>query len=810
MISLTCLAKSLAVAIAISTLILKGSLILGIAKPNPLSQVQQQARKILAFDSDWRFLKSDASGAEKPDFDDSSWRKLSVPHDWSIEGPFAENNPTGKGGGFLPAGIGWYRKHFVLPVDYQGRKVFVEFAGVMANSDVWVNGAHLGRRPYGYVSFRYDLSNHLHFGNDKSNVVAVRADNSGQPASRWYTGAGIYRHVRLIVTDPVHIEHWGTFVSTPQVDSNRATVRVESTVVNQSPQTRTVALQVDIVDSAGRQIKSGSSQPQRVSSANSAILVQDLVLENPRRWDINSPTLYRAVARVIEGPNILDDELVRFGIREFKFEPATGFWLNGRNFKLKGVCLHHDGSAFGAAVPLRVWERRLELLRTLGVNAIRTAHNPPDPKFLDLTDRMGFLVMDEMFDAWTVAKNPFDYHRYFREWSLIDTRDTVRRDRNHPSVIIYSTGNEIHDTPKADLAKEILGSLIPVFHENDSTRPVTQALFRPNVSKDYDNGLADMLDVVGQNYRENEILAAYRQKPTRKILGTENTHSREAWLALRDNPPYAGQFLWSGIDYLGESPGWPMIAFNFGLLDRAGTPRPMAFQRQSWWSEQPMVHLTRRVAPTPLAPTDPGYGLDRRPQVLFSDWNPRETIPHEENVEVYSNCQEVELFLNGNSLGSKLLPADDASRNWRVVFAPGTLRAIGKNDGRVVASHELVTAGKPARVSLAVDRKSLTPHWDDVAHVTASVVDAQGVLVPGANDLITFKVSKPGVLAAVDSGDNLSHESFQAQQRRAYQGRSFAMIKATAGSGTIKITATAPGLTSSSVVIGAVRSDRRF
>lgn len=764
----------------------------------------KQVRLITSFDNDWLFLKSDAAGAEKPSFDDALWRRLDVPHDWSIEGPFAENNPTGKGGGFLPAGIGWYRKHFKLPASYANQKVFIEFEGVMANSDVWINGAHLGKRPYGYVSFRYELTKHLDFGDDKSNVIAVRADNSGQPASRWYTGAGIYRHVRIIVTDQVHIDHWGTFVTTPYVASDRATVRVESTVVNQSGKPRNVSLQISILDTDDRALQTTTSTPQRIDSGKSAVLLLDVVLENPRRWEIDDPALYRAVARVREGKQTLDEELVTFGIREFKFESDTGFWLNRKNFKIKGVCLHHDGSAFGAAVPLRVWERRLELLRELGVNAVRTAHNPPDPDFLNLTDRMGFLVMDEMFDVWTIAKNPFDYHLFFREWSLIDTRDTVRRDRNHPSVIIYSAGNEIRDTPKPELAKEILASLISVFHENDRTRPATQALFRPNVSKDYENGLADMLDVIGQNYRENEILAAYKQKPTRKILGTENTHTREAWLALRDNAPYAGQFLWSGIDYLGESPGWPMVAFNFGLLDRTGTPRPLAFQRQSWWSDKPMVHVTRRVASSPLPPTDPGYGLDRRPQVLFSDWTPRDTSPHEENVEVYSNCEEVELFLNGKSLGSKPRPADDAPRNWKVAFAPGILRAVGKNNGKTVATHELKTAGKAARVVLSVDRASITPHWDDVSYVTATVVDADGVLIPDATDLITFEISGPGRVVAVDSGNNMSHEPFQASERRAYQGRCFAMIKATSSSGRITLVGTAPGLKSGTVNIDAI------
>jgi beta-galactosidase len=414
--------------------------------------------------------------------------------------------------------------------------------------------------------------------------------------------------------------------------------------------------------------------------------------------------------------------------------------------------------------------------------------------------------MDEMFDAWTVAKNPYDYHLYFKDWSLKDTRDTVRRDRNHPSVFLYSAGNEIHDTPNAELARQILTSLVAAFHEADPTRPVTQALFRPNVSHDYDNGLADLLDVVGQNYREQEILAAHRQKPSRKILGTENGHDRAIWLALRDNPPYAGQFLWTGIDYLGESPDWPLIGFNFGLLDRTGTVRPLGFQRQSWWSDAPMVYAVRRVAATPRTPTDPGYNPEeeRRPQVLFPDWTPRGAQAHNETVEVYSNCEQVELFLNGRSLGSKPRPPDDSPRVWQVAFEPGALKAVGINAGRAVATHELRTAGKPARVLLTTNRTSLAPVWDDVVYVEATVVDADGVAVPNAGDLISFKVSGPGRVVAVDSANNASHEPFQATERRAYQGRCFAMLKADAPHGRITLTADAPGLASGSVNIEAV------
>lgn len=768
----------------------------------------RRVRIMATFDQDWRFVKADVAGSEQPNFQDAPWRSVNLPHDWSIEGPFDQSNPTGHAGAYLPAGVGWYRKHFSVPADYATRRVFIDFDGIMANSDVWINGTHLGHRPYGYVSFRYELTRHLKFGADRPNILAVRADNSAQPASRWYAGAGIYRHVRLIITDSIHLDHWATSVTTPAVSASAATVHLRSTVVNQSDTPRQVTLQFILFDLNGYPVGTGkaATEPQNIAASASADFEQEITVKNPQLWDLDHPVLYRAVIKVRIGGKTLDDDVTSFGIREFRFDAATGFWLNGRNFKIKGVCLHQDGGAFGVAVPLGVWERRLEQLKQIGVNSIRTAHNPVAPDFLDLCDRLGLLVMDEMFDCWTVAKNPYDYHLYFNEWSTVDTRDTVRRDRNHPSIILYSAGNEIHDTPKAELARGILKSLVDVFHEADPTRPVTQALFRPNVSHDYDDGLADLLDVVGQNYRENEILAAHEAKPTRKIVGTENGHDRLVWLALRDHPPYAGQFLWAGIDYLGETPRWPAVASYSGILDRTGAPKPLAFERQSWWSDKPMVHVARRAAPPPVPPTDPGYGPvpQRRVQTLFSDWTPANSSAHEENVEVYSNCEEVELSLNGKSLGTKSRPADDAARTWVVPFEPGTLKALGKNKGQIVATHELHTAGKPAKIMLVAETTKVANDWNDVDYVTATVVDGHDVIVPTAGDLIKFKITGPGVIAAVDNSDNTSHESFQASERHAFQGRCIAVIKANGSSGRVVLTASATGLASASIAVKTV------
>jgi beta-galactosidase len=767
-----------------------------------------QARQIISMDAGWRFSRGDFAGAERAAFDDSAWRALNVPHDWGIEGPFDALNPAGGFGAFLPTGVGWYRKHFTLPANLAGSRIFVEFDGVMENSDVWINDAHLGRRPYGYVTFRYEITPRAKLGENASNVLSVRVNNADQPASRWFAGSGIYRNVRLIVVNPVHIDQGGLFVSTPKVSADQAVVHVQSTVVNQSATECEATVQVDLLDDQGQSVGTVESAPQKIAARQTADFQQDLTVSSPKLWDLDHPQLYSAVSRVRVGGASVDDCRTSFGIRDAHFEAATGFWLNGKNIKIKGVCVHADGGAFGAAVPLDVWERRLRILKGLGANAIRAAHNPPDPGFLDLCDRMGLLVMDEMFDCWTVGKNIGDYHVYFNDWSKIDARDTVRRDRNHPSIILYSAGNEIHDTPNAELSKKILSGLIAVFHENDPTRPVTQAILQPERTHDYEDGLADLLDVIGTNYRDAELLAAHAAKPSRIIIGTENHQDRAGWLAMRDNAPYSGQFLWSGIDYLGESRAWPLTSSSSGLIDRTGFPHPQAYETQSWWSDQPVVNIVRRVQAAAPPPRDPGYtpaaaaNRPRGPEV-FVDWTPANTAAHDENVEVYSNAQQVELFLNGQSLGTQPLPADASPRTWKVAYAAGSLKAVASNNGQVVATDELRTAGRAAKIALETDHPTLVPGFDSVAAVTVTVADENGVVVPNASDPISFQVAGSGFLAAVDNADHSSHELFQASQRRAYDGRCIAFIKASAASGQITLTASAPGLESASVIIAA-------
>jgi beta-galactosidase len=772
------------------------------------------SRAVLDFDSDWKFLQRDEPHGEQPSLNDSSWREISVPHDWSIAGPVSQNNPSGQGGGFFPAGVAWYRKSFPLPEKESARRVYIVFDGVMANSEVWINGYHLGRRPNGYASFYYELTGHLKFGPAAHNVLAVRCDTSQQPASRWYEGGGIYRSVRLVLLGNLHLEPWSTYVTTPSITATQAKVRAQSTVVNEYSVPQNAALEITLTAPDGHVAGSILTPEQAIVPGAHAHYSAEIPVASPQLWDLDHPSLYRVRVRIqsrqaaAKPLTICDEEQLRIGLRKFHFDPATGFWLNGRNFKIKGVALHADGGAVGIAVPMAIWERRLIVLRSLGVNAIRTAHDLPSPEFLDLCDRMGFLVMDEFFDCWTVGKNPYDYHLNFAEWSEIDARDTVRRDRNHPSVILWSAGNEIRDTNDAELARGILAKLIAVFHANDPSRPVTQALFRPNVSHDYDNGLADMLDVVGQNYRENEILAAHEQKNSRAILGTENTHERAAWLALRDHAPYAGQFLWSGVDYLGEAGQWPLIGRPFGLLDRTGLPHPRALERQSWWAAEPNVHLVRRVGVSEKAAVDPGYEPvpPSMQEPLRMDWTSRNSAPHSESVEAYTNCDEVELFLNGRSLGKQLKHPDASPLLWDVPYEPGSLKAVASNQGRQASVDELRTAGKPVRIILVPDRARISPDHNDAITIVATAVDDAGVPVPDASAEIQFTVTGPGEIVATDSGSNTDHESFLLTHRHLFAGHLVAILRATGSSGEIQIRASAPGMLDGATGLQAVPS----
>ncbi|TSA57646.1 MAG: glycoside hydrolase family 2 protein [Sediminibacterium sp.] len=747
-------------------------------------------RVITSFDADWKFIKQDISQAAAANYNDKAWRSLNVPHDWSIEYPFNRANTSGRGGGYVETGIGWYRKSFVLNTTESNQQFFIEFDGVMMNSDVWINGYHLGKRPYGYISFQYELTKHLNFGKDKVNVIAVRADNSLQPASRWYTGSGIYRHVKLISTGNTHIDKWGVFVTTPKITTDKAIVHTQIQVLNQSAANNNIVIETSIIAPNGTTV-SNNQLKLSIAASQQKIVDQDLTVTQPQLWSLEKTNQYTAIVTVKANNKIIDTYKTIFGIRTIQFDAEKGFLLNGNAVKIKGVCLHHDGGAFGSAVPLGVWEKRILALKELGVNGIRTSHNPVAPEFLTLCDQLGMLVMNETFDTWNARKTSADngYNLYFTDWWERDTRDQVLRDRNHPSVVIYSIGNEIHDNLNDSTGFRKYKMQQDLVHSLDSTRPVTMALFRPGISRVYENGFAETMDIVGQNYRENELVALHEKKPTLKQIGTENRTEQAAWIPFRDKPYIAGQFLWTGIDYIGES-DWPAVVHGSGLLDRTGFVRHLGYQRKSWWSDEPMVYTMRKEG-------NAGAGE------WINDWSPTDVDTYDEaKVQVFSNCDEVELFLNDISQGVKPRPTDNASpRGWSFTFHTGVLKTVGKNNGKIVATQVLKTAGAPAKIILSTEKKTVGNTWDDVCYITATIVDENNVECLNADNQIEFNVTGAGVLAGADNGDLTATESFLSNKRFSYKGRCIAIVKANAATGKINIVASTSNLKSANLVI---------
>ena len=775
-------------------------------------------RQITPLSDDWHFLQGDPEGAERADTSIRGWHTVSVPHDWVIAGPVSPDARAGGENGFFPSGVGWYRRDLnIVPVS--NRRYFVEFDGIMERSGVWVNGHHVGYRPMGYISLRYDITRHLR--RDGPNVIAVRTDTAAAPSSRWYTGSGIYRHVRLIETGDVHVPQSGAFVRTSSITSDAATLSVSTEIHNAGLASRGAMVDVVVTGPDGREAGRARSSLTQVEGGRTKSVTREIRLASPRRWNVDDPAMYRAAIRILdERGDLLDSETVPFGVREAEFRADTGFWLNGHNLKLKGVAVHHDGGAVGAAVPIAVWRQRLTALKALGVNAIRTAHNVPSPELLDLADELGLLVMDEWFDQWNVAKTPEDYHLFFSDWHKRDAADMIRRDRNHPSIVLWSAGNEIHDTAYPVQAKAALRSLLDIAHANDPTRPVTMGLFRPNVTGDYSNGLADMLDVVGQNYRETELEAAHRQNPHRRIVGTENGHNRVNWLPVRDNPAYAGMFLWTGIDYMGEAnrAGWPFISRYTGLLDRTGALHIRGMERASWWSDKPVIHVVRNAIPTAAGPATDGAGGPNQPALptmiavatpqppvaLFDDWTPANPKPHPETIEVYSNCRRVEAFLNGRSLGSLPINANASPRRWAVTYAPGEVRAVCRDQGAGSISDRLVTASRAAAIRLSSDAGMVGSDFDSMTYVRAQVVDARGVTVPAAQQLLHFSVQGTGELIATDNGSVTDHRPFASPDRQPRDGNAVALVRG-AGEGHFTVRVSAKGLKPGVIALQARR-----
>jgi beta-galactosidase len=782
-----------------------------------LKGFSQSARSVADFDKGWHFNLGDVKDGEKTSLDDASWRSLNLPHDWSIEGKFSKDNPATPEGGALPGGIGWYRKTFTVPASSKNKLIYIDFDGVYQKSDVWINGHHLGFRPNGYISFRYELTPYLNF--EGLNTIAVKVDNSVQPNSRWYSGSGIYRNVWLVTTNKVAVDHWGTYVTTPVINNDFATVNLSIQIRNNTGKKQNITVSTSIVSAEGKVVTSLVSPLIIKDTVNQ--LTQNINMSKPKLWSVAAPYLYKVVTK-ISGANINDTYSTPLGIRYFNFDADKGFSLNGKPMKILGVCDHHDLGSLGAAVNTRALERQLQMLKAMGCNGIRTSHNPPAPELLDLCDKMGFIVMDEAFDCWEWKKAKYDYHLYFKEWHKRDLEDQILRDRNHPSVIIWSIGNEIPqqgDTSALRLAPELAG----IVHSLDKTRPITTANDNPGKGNKIIQSGA--IDLVGYNYHEYDYATFHDRYPGKKFIATETTSGLEmrghydmpsdsiriwpsrwdkpftdgnpdnsvsaydnvrpawgstheaTWKVMKKYDFLSGMFIWTGFDYLGEPTpySWPSRSSYFGIIDLAGFPKDIYYMYQSEWTDKTVLHIF------------PHWNWE--PGKLVDVW------------AFYNHADEVELFLNGKSLGVKKKTGDDLHIMWRVKYEPGTLKAVSRKDGKVVLTREIHTAGAAAKIELVADRKNIKADGKDLSFITVRILDKDGNLVPNADNLVNFKLNGEAFIAGVDNGDEVSHDPFKANYRKAFNGLALAILQAKEKAGNITFTATSKGLQGASILI---------
>jgi len=769
----------------------------------------------------WRFEKSDPAGAEQPGFDDSSWRIVTVPHDWTIEDLAGQNHPFDPdaiGGfdvGYTVGGTAWYRKSFTLDASDAGKIVHLEFGGVYMNSDVWVNGTHVGNRPYGYSTFWFDVTDYVNFGTET--VVAVQVKNEGKN-SRWYSGSGIYRPVTLTLMDPVHVVHWGPFVTTPTVSTSLADVNVATEVKNESDSSETVTFESTILDSNSNIVATDSTSVS-ISSGGSYEFDQTMAVSNPDLWSMDSPTLYTMSQDVIVGGQTVDHVETSFGIRSISFSATEGFKLNEQSVLLQGACMHHDNYMLGAAAYDRAEERRVEAIKDAGFNAIRTAHNPPSRAFLDTCDRLGILVIDEAFDTWTQEKwdHVDDYSKYFANWWDQDLDSMVLRDRNHASIIVWSIGNEIPEQGDSGAATaEMLTNYIWVL---DSTRPVTVAANKAGSGMDL---YFSKVDIAGYNYRPGNYLSDHARVPDRVIWGSES-YARDAfsyWDYAANYTYIIGDFVWTAYDYLGEAgigftgygPGWnklgsyPWHAAYCGDIDLTAYKRPAAYYRQVLWKTGKNKVSAFVLSPVDSLPEERGGGWKK--YWVYPDIHPSWTWPGYEGealeVTVYSECEEVELFLNSQSLGTQVTNiGTEYKATYSVNYQPGELKAVGYIGGMQEAEWVLQTAGTPAEIQLAADRSTITADGLDLCYVTAELFDASGNRVYDWNEdiLLSFDVQGAGTLAGVGNANPYGTESFEGPDRTTFRGRCVAVLRSTQTTGTATVTVTSAGLTPDSVVI---------
>ncbi|MDP2338752.1 MAG: glycoside hydrolase family 2 TIM barrel-domain containing protein [Bacteroidota bacterium] len=781
------------------------------------------------FDAAWKFHLGDLAGAEMTSFSDQDWRSLDLPHDWSIEGSFRPDNPATNGGAALPGGIGWYRKTFSV-TDTKTKHRFIQFDGVYMNSTVWINGHQLGNRPFGYSTFQYDMTPFLKEG---KNVIAVKADNSVQPNSRWYSGSGIYRHVWLTTTSAVHVSHWGTYVTTPKVSAKEALVQVETNMTNDSQEKVSVKIVSTVVDKYGNkvasQIQTGKIEAQAQLRLNTSFKVI-----NPQLWNTEHPNLYKLVSEVYQDKVLKDAYYTTFGIRSLQFRSDSGFFLNGECVKVLGVCQHHDLGCLGAALNNRALERQLEILKSMGCNGIRTSHNPPSPDLLDLCDKMGFLVMDEAFDVWYLEKMKYDYHIYFKDWHERDLSDMVIRDRNHPSIFLWSIGNEIPEKNHtkyggAAIAKE----LDEIIKKHDKTRYTTSAF--AGVWRADTTFMTDKVDVIGINYTVERYSEEKAKHPNGFFIASETTSSlsdrgiyhfpadsamrptkdlhcssfdnrgtyydrpatmitQTTWRTVKETPYVAGLFVWTGFDYYGEPAyPYPCISSSYGIIDLCGFPKDVFYFYKSQWTNEPVLHL-----------------------LPHWNWKEGQLI----DVVAYTNCDEIKLYLNDKLIGKQafadtkityqtnqwdkiidLGQGQKLSLNWKVPFKSGTLRAEGYKNGKLIATDVVKTAGDAAKIELIADHSAIHADGKDLSYITVKIKDDRGTLVPNADNLVHFDIEGEGKIVGVANGDPISLEPAKGKERRAFSGMCQVVIQSASKKGNITLKASSLGLTDEKITL---------
>lgn len=777
------------------------------------------------FNEGWKFNLDDDAAFKNPTFDDSGWRNVTLPHDWMIETEMKENNPSGPMGAFLSGGVGWYRKTFELSDSLKAKSITIQFDGIYMNSEVWVNGHFLGLYPYGYSRIQYNLTGLLKF--DEKNVIAVRVDNSLEPSSRYYSGAGIYRNVWLITTNTAHFHNAeGVFVTYQNVSEKKATISCKYKVVagafegtefywwrQNSTLNKRVKKEMTItsviLDSKGKEV-ANFSQKDSIQDYTTKEITQAFDISNPKLWSANTPNMYYLKSSLSYDGQIVDEQITPIGIRSIEFTAEKGFLINGKQEKLKGVCLHQDAGSLGTAVPDGVWHYRLSKLKEMGANAIRTSHHPFSPEFYNMCDSMGFYVLDEAFDEWnkgydlsverTSGKTAYGNHRFFAQWAETDLRSMIQRDRNHPSVIMYSIGNEIPNQLYADGAV-LATKLQNICNDEDSTRKVTAGC--DFISYANENGFLAALNIAGYNYLGRyyggeDLYGVEKQKyPNRLFLGTETYYDSFYWKAVKDNDYVIGEFIWVGFDYLGEGLKWPKRGWDAGLIDMAGAERPEYYKRKSMWSEEPVVHIA--------VPFAEKRQSEWHPEPVISHWNWEWNANFLTDVYIYSNCDEVELFVNDVSQGKKVVSKDEKVAIWKIPFSPGTIKAIGYNNSKQVAEHMLKTAGEADGLKLNCKKTSLAVNGTDVAIIEIEIIDKNGVSVPTAQNEITIAIEGNATLIGLDSGDQHSHERYKTNSRKAYNGRLLATVQTTNASGEIKISCSAEGLDPTILKINSAR-----